>query len=263
MARRDWQTILNHAREVVHEYDNRITLRQLFYRLVADGTLQNLDSSYKGLSRETAKARREGRFPSLVDRTRRIERQPSFDSPGEARKWLRDSYRRDRTEGQDFNVFLGVEKDALAGLVSAWFYELGVGIVAVRGYSSESLCESIAAEADEDGRPAVVLYAGDVDSTGEDIPRDLARRLDGVEVTRIALTAEQVERFALPPAPGKRSDSRSAAFELRHGRLVQVELDALPPDTLRALYEDALASYWDESIYEDVLERENAERGDL
>jgi hypothetical protein len=80
MARRDWQTILNHAGEVVNEYDNRITLRQLFYRLVADGTLQNLDSSYKGLSRETAKARREGSFPSLVDRTRRVDRQLSFDA---------------------------------------------------------------------------------------------------------------------------------------------------------------------------------------
>jgi hypothetical protein len=259
VSRRDWAATLEHAAEIVHEYDDRITLRQLYYRLVADGTLENRDSSYKALSRETAKARREGAFPSLVDRTRRVVRQTSFESPETALDWLRSIYRRPRTEGQGWNVYLGVEKDALAGLLEGWFYELGVGIVAVRGYSSESLCESIAGEVEADGRPAVMLYAGDFDPTGEDIPRDLADRLDGVDVERIALTAEQVQWFGLPPAPGKRSDSRSARFELAHGRLVQVELDALPPDELRALYADALSGYWDESVYEVVLEREDAD----
>lgn len=258
MARRDWHAILEHAAGVVSSYDERITLRQLYYRLVADGTLANVDSSYKGLSRETA--RRAGRFPRLVHRTRRVDRLASFDSPDAAREWLRDVYRRDRTEGQDSNVYLGVEKDALAGLLTSWFEDRGVGIVAVRGYSSESLCELIADEAADDGRPALMLYAGDFDPTGEDIPRDLAERLDGVRVERIALTAEQVERYDLPPQPGKRTDSRSARFELEHGRLVQVELDALAPDDLRTLYEDALVPLWDESTFEDVLERERGER---
>ena len=262
-TRRDWQTILSHAAEVAESYEQRITLRQLYYRLVADGTLENVDSSYKGLSRETARARREGRFPRLVDRTRSVERPASFASPADARAWLRDVYRRDRTEGQDVNLYLGVEKDALAGLLSSWFAELGVGIVAVRGYSSESLCESIADESHTDGRPAVMLYAGDFDPTGEDIPRDLSERIDGVQVKRIALTAEQVERFDLPPQPGKRTDSRSARFELEHGRLVQVELDALPPDDLRGLYEAELAGLWDKSRYERVCAHEDDERGEL
>ena len=89
MARRDWNTILDHAAQLVDSYEQRITLRQLFYRLVADGTLENVDSSYKGLSRETARARREGTFPRLVDRTRRIDRSVAFESPDEAREWLR------------------------------------------------------------------------------------------------------------------------------------------------------------------------------
>jgi hypothetical protein len=67
----------------------------------------------------------------------------------------------------------------------------------------------------------------------------------------------------LPPQPGKRSDSRSARFELEHGRLVQVELDALSPDDLRAIYEEALATVWDVSRYDEVLEREADERREL
>jgi hypothetical protein len=41
---------------------------------------------------------------------------------------------------------------------------------------------------------------------------------------------------------------------------VQVEVDALPPDTLRTLYEQALTPYWDTSRYEAVCQREDAER---
>ena len=142
-------------------------------------------------------------------------------------------------------MYLGVEKDALAGLLLSWFRDLGIGIVAVRGYSSESLIEDLRDEAADDGRPAVMLYAGDFDPPGEDIPRDLGERLDGdVMVERIALTHEQVLGYDLPPALGKASDSRAAAFEERHWELIQVELDALPPDALRGLYEDALDRFW-------------------
>ena len=83
------------------------------------------------------------------------------------------------------------------------------------------------------------------------------------EVRRVALTSEQVERYALPPQPGKDTDSRAAGFIARHGRLVQVELDALPPDVLRALYADAIAEFWNDDAHEAALEREAAERRTL
>ena len=83
----------------------------------------------------------------------------------------------------------------------------------------------------------MLLYAGDSDPSGEDIPRDLDERLNGaLQVERFALTAEQVEQHDLPPQPGKTTDARAAAFRRRHGRLVQVELAALPPNELRTLY---------------------------
>ena len=49
----------------------------------------------------------------------------------------------------------------------------------------------------------------------------------------------------------------------RYGRLVQVELDALAPDVLRGLYEQALAGFWDRSTYEAVVDREVVERDEL
>jgi hypothetical protein len=55
----------------------------------------------------------------------------------------------------------------------------------------------------------------------------------------------------------------AAGFIAKHGRLVQVELDALPPDVLRWLCSDALAEFWDVSTYEAVVDREDDEPAEL
>jgi hypothetical protein len=75
-------------------------------------------------------------------------------------------------------------------------------------------------------------------------------------VVRVALDWSQVQHFDLPPAPGKTTDSHAAAFTARHGRLVQVELEALDPNELRRLYEQALTPLWDVSAFERSLARE-------
>jgi hypothetical protein len=110
----------------------------------------------------------------------------------------------------------------------------------------------------------VLIYAGDFDPSGEDIDRDfLTRTRCFDQVVRIALSAEQVRAFNLPPQMGKASDSRAGGFIARHGELVQVELDALPPDELRALFQDAIDAFWDASAYERVLAQEERDRAEL
>jgi hypothetical protein len=110
----------------------------------------------------------------------------------------------------------------------------------------------------------VLIYAGDHDPSGEDIDRDFAERVDAFDrVVRVALAWDQVVDHGLPPALGKASDSRAADFEARYGRLVQVELEALPPDVLRSLYVDAFEGYWDKSTYQAVLGEEEVDRAAL
>lgn len=41
---------------------------------------------------------------------------------------------------------------------------------------------------------------------------------------------------------------------------MQVELDALDPDTLQAMFTAAIEEHWDTSTYERVLEREESQR---
>jgi hypothetical protein len=257
----DWPKILEQAAQIVQNYDTGVTLRQLFYRLVAAELLPNTTVAYHTLSSRTAAARRQGGFPALLDRTREIHRHIFFSNPSEARVYLAAIYRRDRTEGQQEAVYLGVEKHGIVAQLEAWFSDYGLRILALGGYSSQTYVDEIASDAQEDGRPAVLIYAGDWDASGEDITRDFLERCPVFsKAVRVALSAKQVEKYRLPEAPGKTTDTRAAGFIRRHGRLAQVELDALPPDTLRELYTAELGKHMDLSAFKRQLNREKRDR---
>ena len=263
--RTDWQAVLQRSREILAEYDTGVTLRQLFYRLVAASVLPNSQASYKTLSSRTAAARRSGTFPSLIDPTREIDRLPSWPDPNEALAALAAQYRRPRWDGQAHSVYLGVEKRGIVAQLRAWFGEpLGLPILALGGYASQSFVDEVRADLEQQDRPAILLYGGDFDPSGEDIDRDFVDRVGGfADVRRIALVADQIERYQLPPNPGKATDSRAQRFSERHGQLVQVELDALDPSVLRTLYQDAIDDFWDTSAFHAVLEEETTERAEL
>lgn len=260
----DWNSVVLRAKDIVEAFPTSVTLRQLYYRLVSEGLIPNNQNMYKNLSRKTAQARREGWFPDLIDRTREIERFAWWDSPRTAMEQMVSSYMRDRTEGQEYSVYLGVEKHGMSVQLMDWFGELGIPILALGGYSSQTFVDVVRDHAEKQDRPCVLLYAGDFDPSGMDIDRDFEERTDIFDQTvRVALRREHIEEYDLPPMPGKEDDSRSASFILEHGQLIQVELDALNPDDLRKLYQDQLDRFWDKDVYDEVLEREANERDHL
>jgi hypothetical protein len=258
-----WGHVLDAARAIVESYDTPVTLRQLYYRLVASQLIPNVATAYKRLSALTAEARRDevDPFPDLIDRGRSVFEYRTFDAPRDALDYTARIYRRDRTEGQDVSLYLGVEKAGIVNQLDAWFGDLGVPVLALGGYASQSFADDVRYHVERQDRPGVLLYAGDHDPSGWDIPRDFIERTGCFRaVHRVALTPELIDAHDLPENVGKEDDSRAKAFVARFGRLVQVELDALPPDVLRGLFADAIEEYWDTSAFEAVLEREAAER---
>jgi transcriptional regulator with XRE-family HTH domain len=255
-----WEPIIERAAAIVEAAEVGITLRQCFYRLVSEGLIPNTLSMYQALSARTAKARRDGRMGDFLDQTRTIHRYQTFTSPDEARRWLQRIYRRDRTEGQAETLYLGVEKHGTLPQLQSWFGDLGVPIIPLGGYGSQTFKDKVQRDSEAENRPAVLIYAGDFDPSGEDILRDFTRRVGFDEVVRVALTAEQVEEWALPKMVGKVGDSRAAGFEERYGELVQVEVEALTPERLRALYQEAIDRFWDADVYAASLAQETRER---
>lgn len=280
MTRLVWPAILTRAAEIVNSYSIPVTLRQLHYRLVSEQLIPNTTSAYKTLSSRTAELRRTGAFPALHDRGRGIEQSPTWTSPRDAVEDAAHWYRLDRTAGQEVALWLAVEKNALAGLLSTWFDDYGVPVLPLGGYGSESIDRQVIARVRADPRPAVLIIAGDFDASGMDISRNfVAMTRCWTKVRRIGLDADQVDDLNLPVLCGKATDPRApkfineyADFHDRHdfgydtdGRRypVQVELDAVDPAMLRAWYLDALTEFWDESTYASVMAREAEQRRQL
>ena len=259
-----WPPVLNAAVEILSGYDTRVTLRQLFYRLVSAEVLPNTQRCYKDLSEYSAVARRAGWFPPLMDRTRQVHEYQTFEGAGDARSWLVSIYRIDRMRNQERAIFLGVEKAGIIAQLQEWFGDLGIPVIALGGYASQTYTDEVRERIEGDERASVLLYSGDYDPSGEDIDRDFLSRTDCFdEVVRVALLPEQVEEFDLPKLPGNEKDARAKAFKARHGELVQVELDALEPETLRALFQTAIDGYVDKSAFEDALAEEESGRDEL
>lgn len=265
MSRLSWPPIIERAAQIVRGYDTGVTLRQLYYRLVAEGLITNTLNNYTNLSRLTAEGRRSGTFPQLIDLGRQVDRPLTFSSPAEGQRWLARRYRRDRTEGQPYVLYLGVEKATLLGQLQAWFGALGLPRVALRGYSSQTLVDDVAAEvqAERDAtgaRHTVLIYCGDYDPSGVDILRDFTERTDCfASIRRIAVNREQIEQYGLTRMPAKAGDARLRST----GVVDQVEAEALAPETLQALFQAAIDEYWHEEAYNAALTREEEDRASL
>lgn len=257
-ARTNWEPVLANAAAWVDQFDGTVTLRQVFYHLVATQQIPNSEAAYTYLSNRSAKERRAGTFPALIDNTRSVTRPYTVVSVGHALEEAVRHFRLDRTIGQEWQVWLGAEKRGMGGQLDAWFGDpLGVPVVAFGGYVSQSLADEVRDAVIYDDRPAVFIYAGDFDSSGMDIPRDFRERTDcWDEFRQVALNAEQIDTYELPSNPGKSKDTRNGSFVREHGALRQVEVDALDPADLRRLYSEAVADYWDDAAYESTLAQE-------
>lgn len=75
-------------------------------------------------------------------------------------------------------------------------------------------------------------------------------------VEAVALTREQIDEYDPPPNPAKMTDTRGAAYMDQHGDS-SWELDALPPDALQGILEDAIQRHIDVDLYDEVLRAES------
>lgn len=252
------------AAAVVLAEHNPMTVRQVYYQLVARHIIENNRNEYQRLSNVLVKARQDGLIPWewIEDRTRK-PRQPAMW--GDLREFLetvRHAYRRDVWTSQSLYVEVWLEKEALAGIFEPITEAYGVTLVVGRGYNSWSALHDAALRIRAMEKPAKILYFGDFDPSGEDIPRALAEGLAffGVypEVVKVALTKEDVLAYKLPPDFTKKTDTRSRAFVEKHGDMA-VELDALPLPVLRDKIREAIEVNLDLSALAGVREIEARE----
>jgi hypothetical protein len=257
---------------ILGEYDCAVTLRQLFYRLVARLVLPNTRAAYQSLSSHLTSARAAGLVDArrIVDHVRGTIRVGCWESPAELLHAAVTQYRREKWATQPHHVEVWCEKDAVVSVLRPVTDALEVTLYPCRGYSSFSALLEAAdrlRSAMAFGRSPRVIYLGDFDPSGQDMPRDIRDRLAGdydidVALEVVALTRDQIEEHGLPRMMTKGSDSRAARFVESNGDIA-VELDALPPDVLADLTRASVLRFLDKSAFRREQEQEERDRDRL
>lgn len=118
----------------------RLSLRQLYYQLVARAIIENSQRSYKNLGNIVSSARQAGLidWSMIEDRGRETVIPTHWKNPAEIVQAAAYSFRIDKWEHQPYHIEVMVEKDALSGVLEPVCRELDIGITANKGYSSSS-----------------------------------------------------------------------------------------------------------------------------
>lgn len=267
---RKW--IIEKGIPIVNEYGGNLTLRALHYRLVAIG-MTNTVQHYKRVIAAMTVARWEGlvNFSSFVDHDRSVEGKTDYErtdveSSVEQGKesiefWMR-YYSKNRWENQEYYPEVFIEKKALQSVFDTPCNNMDVALCPCKGYPSLTYLDQASdrfREAECQGKKPIILYFGDYDPSGEDIPRSLKETIIkmgvNIELKRFALMEHQVIEMNLPPAPAKKTDSRTANWD----GLGQVELDAIEPRQLQKMCTEAINQYFDRDLYVDLLDQQMEE----
>ena len=252
------------------EYD--LTLRQLYYQMVARGYVENSQRSYKCLGDLVNNARLVGLidWDMIKDRGRETISPPHWDSPADIINAAAQSFALDKWEDQPHYIEVMVEKQALEGVLIPVCNALDIRFTANKGYSSSSALYETGKrlkESADAGKYVCLLYLGDHDPSGMDMTRDIddrTRLFSGVpvEVNRLALNMDQIRELAPPENPAKTTDSRSEAYIRRFGTS-SWELDAIEPRMLASLVTEAVEGLRDAALWETAVAREKVMRAEL
>lgn len=250
-----------------------LTVRQLYYQLVAQALVPNTENSYKRITSLVNDARLAGLidWSGIEDRTRSFIRRGRWNSGKEILETCADSYHMDMWKNQSNRLFVIVEKEALAGVLEGVCFNYDVPLLAARGYPSGTVLREFV---ENDVLPVVghwggsqrvqILHLGDHDPSGIDMTRDLRERIDlfadslgndySIELTRIALSMTQIEEVKPPPNPAKTTDARFSDYRRRYGDK-SWELDALTPQYLNTLVRSHITKYIDDDAWAERVEQ--------
>ena len=250
--------------DMYSERDIKMTLRQLYYQLVASALIPNTQRAYAKLSCLLVDARYAGIVPwDIIEDRVRI---PSMNSEFTGIKDLIDSakltYRLERWEGQKYYVELWTEKDAISSVISPIVDEFHIAMAVNRGYSSATAMKGAAdrfAYEQTMGKQCVILYLGDHDPSGLDMVRDIHSRESefniDIHVEHIALVMKQIKKLKPPPNPAKETDPRAKWYIKKYGHK-SWEVDAIDPDGLGKIIRSGINKYLDVKLMNEIIKDE-------
>jgi hypothetical protein len=241
-----------------YEKGYTLTLRQLFYQLVSTNRIANTVKEYERLGVTVTEARYAGLldWEHIADRVRVLHDTLRWTDAKDRLAHAAQTLRIDTLKKQKYRPEVWIEKDALIELAENVCTLWDVPYIAVKAYSSTSaLWEARKRFLGylNDGQLPLILHLGDHDCTGVDCSRFLQERMSlltnhNVELRRLALNSDQVEKYELPPQPGKTRDPRFKGYHNKYKTEHVWELDALAPDVIERIIYDGIADVIDTDV---------------
>lgn len=257
---------INKIVKAYHAKGFDLTLRQVFYQLVATVIIENTERSYKNTGTLINDARLAGLIDwnAIVDRTRNIRQRSHWETPREIIEAVTQQYYKDKWENQETYIEVWVEKDALIGLVQSACHNLDVTCFSCRGFVSQSAMYEAAKRINsKPHQNKIIFHLGDHDPSGIDMTRDIKERLEmfecEVDIDRIGLTMAQIEEYQPVPNPAKLTDSRARGYIEKYG-VSSWELDALEPEVLTELIRTSIEPLIDQDALQAIKDEESHER---
>jgi hypothetical protein len=266
-------TMIERCNDIIEEFagkGHKMTIRQLYYQLVARGVIGNTIQNYDNIVALMTNARLAGLvdWDAIEDRTREFIDRSHWYGVKTMLRSAADWYHENMWEEQESPVFCVVEKEALAGIFEHLFHKWDIPVLPARGYpSATALREFAKRRIMPASQQVVVLHFGDHDPSGIDMSRDLQERLElfsrqqiHIDFRRLALNMDQVEELNPPPYPCKVKDSRTGGYRALYGDK-SWELDALSPEYLQDLIDRTVEPLidWDQwNATERRIERRRA-----
>jgi hypothetical protein len=267
----DSAAVIASVRRVLEEYRAHLplTIRQVFYRLVALEVLGKTERDYKSLAEKVNRARRAQLVPfdAIRDDGLTLRKGHDFRDLAAAFDYfdsLAASARFDLQAGQPCRLVLWCEAAGMVPQLVRVGAPYGVDVVSSGGFDSLTAKHDMARKLGQ--APHEVLHIGDFDPSGvhvfssldEDVNALTADMdLEPVAFTRLAVTPAQIARLELPTAPPKVTDRRT--FD----GAGTVQAEAIPPDELARIVDEALNERLDLDAFDYAQDEAEVWRGRL
>lgn len=236
---------VSRAQVVLDEYETfwPLSVRQVFYRLVADHGYEKSEAAYGRLTQLLGRARRAGLVPWKAIRDGGLGRSiPAsfYDSEKDFLESIQDAaayMRLDRQKGQKVVIELWCEAGGMVPILQDIAAPYGCRVNTGGGYDSVTAKHQLATRVRTraaSGRGTLILHVGDFDGSGEDMCAVLREDAEAMVASQIGMAVlnGQFDALRVPqrarPTPGVGYDKSSAramvAYSLSLFRVERVAL---------------------------------------
>lgn len=246
-----WAYIIDIAvPQILKEYgDLPLTIRQIFYRLVGKYSLKKTENNYAYLDKLLVQHRKNEwiDWNRIVDLTRnptKLEYHTEVTPNAWIRYWAKDfidslsRYRQPEYKNQEYLVEVWSEHEGLQPLFEKALTDYPITLYFTRGRNSWSNFYESAERLKRTSRKKIILHFADADVYGKNMTENIQEAFDyfnaNVKVVRVALTDKQVKDWNLP----------------------DTQLEAIEPDRMITLIQEAVKKYIDPKKRREMLEEQ-------